>query len=38
MKMIGCCPSRRIGVAVSPSTNLAFVRLKIASKETAPTW
>jgi len=24
MKMIGCCPSRRIGVAVSPSTNFAF--------------
>jgi hypothetical protein len=38
MKMIGCCPSRRIGVAVRPSTYFALARLRIASKETAPTW
>jgi hypothetical protein len=38
MKMIGCCPSRRIGVAVRPSTYLALVRFRMASNDTAPTW
>ena len=37
MKMIGCCPSRRIGVAVRPNTNFAFARLRMPSNETAPT-
>jgi hypothetical protein len=37
MKMIGCWPSRRIGVAVRPSTYLALARFRILSKDTAPT-
>lgn len=35
MKMMGCRPSRRIGVAVNPSTNFAFARFRIASNENA---
>jgi hypothetical protein len=35
MKMIGCRPSRRIGVAVSPSTYLALARFMRASNENA---
>ena len=38
IKIIGCSPSRRIGVAVRPNTNLALVFFKIASKDVAPTW
>lgn len=38
IKMIGCWPSRRIGVAVRPSTYFALVRSRMASNDTAPTW
>jgi hypothetical protein len=38
MKMMGCWPSRRIGVAVKPRTNLALVCLRMASNDAAPTW
>ena len=31
--MIGCKPSRRMGVAVRPNTYFAFVLFRMASKE-----
>ena len=38
MKMMGCRPSRRIGVAVNPRTYFALARFRIASKENAERW
>ena len=38
MKMMGCRPSRRRGVAVRPNTNLALALFRIASNDVAPIW